>query len=157
MTLHSTCIVAGCNLPKQGKLYCSPHRHRAYKYGHPEVYPRIPEQQRFFNKIAVGEGCWEWTGAREFDGYGVFRRQGSGKTNTRAHRYSFAMFYGVDPGDFFVCHRCDNPPCVRPDHLFLDTPQGNIADAVAKGQTARGVANGNWQNRGRHRANLSDT
>ena len=67
------------------------------------------------------DGCWHWTGVTDQDGYGIFKHQ-------RAHRIAFG------PTDLNVCHRCYNPPCVRPDHLFEGTHADNIHDAMQKGR-----------------------
>jgi hypothetical protein len=75
--------------------------------------------------------CWEWTASLVTGGYGGFsvrRRQ------TRAHRYSWEETNGPVPSGLFVLHRCDNPPCVRPSHLFLGTIQDNVDDMMAKGR-----------------------
>lgn len=90
-----------------------------------------------------GDGCWEWTASRDGSGYG---RHGS----RAAHRYIFARTIGPIPQGMQVCHRCDNPPCVRPDHLFLGTPAENMADMVAKGR-ARGPKAPTEPSRGRMR------
>lgn len=71
-------------------------------------------------------GCWEWQGALR-RGYGVYRRW-------RAHRASWLLFRGVDPGYMHVCHHCDNPSCVNPNHLFLGDAKANATDRQAKGR-----------------------
>ncbi len=95
---------------------------------------------RFRSKVRVAEadGCWEWSkGGNEF-GYGHFYL--SGRT-TYAHRVAWALAHS-DPGGLAVLHRCDNPRCVNPGHLFLGTLLDNNADKQAKGRQARGSDQG---------------
>ncbi len=106
----------------------------------PQQFPRqpVPPVERFWSHVQTDEGCWVWTGGLD-RGYGVFS-PASGFTE-RAHRLSFAMAYGRIPDGLSVLHVCDNPPCVRPSHLFLGTLQDNIADAVSKGRMNYGARN----------------
>lgn len=77
------------------------------------------------------EDCWIWAGARLPRGYG---RLGIDGRQFLAHRVSYALYRGEVPNDLLVCHTCDVPSCVNPDHLFLGTAQDNIRDAVNKGR-----------------------
>jgi hypothetical protein len=84
-------------------------------------------------------GCWIWTGALDQQGYG---RLGVNRSAQRAHRVSFELFVGpIPPGVGYhgteVCHRCDTPHCVNPQHLFLGAHRENMADMLAKGRHGR--------------------
>ncbi len=76
-------------------------------------------------------GCWIWTGSLTSRGYGYFACPGQ---QWLAHRFSYTNVYGPIPDGHFVCHRCDNPRCVRPSHLFIGTAQDNVQDMIAKGR-----------------------
>ena len=96
---------------------------------------RKPIQDRFQEKYTVNEktNCWEWLGYLDRDGYGQFHL--NKKTTKKAHRFSFETQNGEIPTGICVCHKCDNPKCVNPKHLFLGTHQDNIQDKVKKGRS----------------------
>jgi hypothetical protein len=93
-------------------------------------------EMAFWAFVAIGDGCWEWQGNRMPEwNYGRFCR---GNRVMLAHRVSWEMANNRRPGALCVLHHCDNPPCVRPTHLFLGTRTDNAMDKVAKGRQARG-------------------
>lgn len=84
-------------------------------------------------------GCWIWTGAtRNKMGHGALRLGGRKGKTIWAHRASYELHTGEVPEGMCVCHRCDVPSCVNPDHLFLGTRKDNIADMVNKDRNAKG-------------------
>jgi hypothetical protein len=90
-------------------------------------------EERFWAKVRKGDGCWEWNAAKRL-GYGKFAYEGK---VIDAHRLSWLLHFGPIPEGMLICHRCDNPPCVRPDHLFLGTRADNTHDMDAKGRRVR--------------------
>lgn len=89
--------------------------------------------KRFHTKYIIDPitGCWNWTGARTSAGYGELGLNGKIVT---AHRLSYMIFRGEIPDGFLVCHTCDKPECVNPDHLFLGTNRDNVNDMIQKGR-----------------------
>lgn len=85
----------------------------------------------FLKRINKTETCWEWIGTVTSRGYGHFKKK---KRLYRAHRLSFVIHKGNIPNGMMVCHSCDNPSCVNPDHLWLGTGYDNAMDMVNKGR-----------------------
>lgn len=100
----------------------------------------IDLSSRFWRYVHKTEDCWLWTGVLKGTGrnkYGILA-MATGTSirhkNEGAHRVSWKIHFGEIPPGMFVCHRCDNPQCVRPDHLFLGTNKINMQDMAAKGR-----------------------
>lgn len=85
--------------------------------------------ERFWARVDQSGDCWVWTRARSAAGYGQMSVDGRVEY---AHRIAWRLTEGLIPPGFHVLHRCDNPPCVRPVHLFLGTNNDNVADMVQK-------------------------
>ncbi len=81
--------------------------------------------------IGAPDDCWEWQRGRTVAGYGTARFGGK---QTVASRAVWALLYGPIREGAYICHHCDNPPCVNPAHLFLGTPSDNVQDMIRKGR-----------------------
>ena len=135
------CTVEGCNRKHSAKGLCSMHQKRLRRNGILESLSD-PEVRFHNNFIPVTKtGCWMWTGYVMKGGYG---RMGFNGNIMLAQRFSWELHYGPIPEGMDVCHHCDTPPCVNPDHLFLGTQKDNNYDSVEKGRNrgAPGESNG---------------
>ena len=87
------------------------------------------------NRFDPVTGCWNWIGRRGHNGYGITSYMGN--NNVRVHRLSAHFYLGFDlKSNLLVCHRCDNPACFNPKHLFIGTISANAVDSVKKGRHA---------------------
>lgn len=93
---------------------------------------------RFWNKVIKQNGCWKWTAMENDFGYGIINSGGRGGRPLRAHRVSWEIHNGNIPKGKHILHKCDNPTCTNPEHLFLGTNYDNVQDMVKKGRTCRG-------------------
>lgn len=98
--------------------------------------PTIKEEtvKRFWDKVSIpndNNSCWEWIAGHHKDGYGVF---GFDCGVYLSHRISYFLSHKIDPREKQVCHKCDNPNCVNPNHLFLGTQTDNVHDMNKKGR-----------------------
>lgn len=99
--------------------------------------PSIDRLYKRLSNTSDKDACWIWTGARRNGGYGNIRVNGK---RLPASRLSWILHNGEIPDGYQVCHKCDNPPCCNPLHLFLGTPRDNVHDMISKGRQATGKA-----------------
>ncbi len=125
---ENVCSVDGCASAIYCKGMCALHYKRLWYSGdvHAGDFDR-----KFESKIDKRGDCWIWTGALFVSGYGKIQRGGK---RLRAHRVSYELFVGEIPDGLHVLHDCDNPPCVKPAHLFLGTHLDNMMDMERKGR-----------------------
>lgn len=142
------CTQPGCERKMLARGMCNRH-YLAWRKSHPGPLPQMTPEERFWAKVDRGGPvpehrpelgpCWIWTKAKSRFGYGKLTLQ---KRTRTAHRMSYELAHGAIPSGLLVCHRCDNPPCVNPDHLFLGSFADNTRDMHAKGRGGRLGARG---------------
>lgn len=134
------CTVGGCEQQQIAKGLCGMHYVRVRRHGDPHTIAKggplsRPVADRFWPKVQRGEGCWLWTGACDTYGYGLIRWRQRDRWD-KAHRVSWIIASGPIPNGLCVLHKCDNPPCVNPAHLFLGTQADNMHDMKIKGRAS---------------------
>jgi hypothetical protein len=140
----TVCCIKGCDKTPDYAGLCVNHYRIMIKNGSPVAqkmahwrWLRMSYEERFWQNVeknTTPQGCWDWHAGRDFDGYGAFDSVWDGKKYTKAHRFSFALHHSHPPKGMHVCHRCDRPSCVNPDHLLLGSPLDNMRDKIAKGR-----------------------
>lgn len=127
--------VHGEALPKTRQVATNCGTRACLNPAHLYLRPWCDDVARFWTHVEKTEGCWLWTSTLFAHGYASFKMQG---LQRHASRVSYEIAYSVDLRDDprFMCHHCDNPKCVRPDHLFLGSPKDNVDDMWRKGRAA---------------------
>lgn len=133
------CSVSTCGNEAVARGWCHKHYYAARKYGDPTKLvlkqhhgKTLAERIEIYTKRT--EDCWLWIGYRDPQGYG---RLNVGNRPLLAHRLSYEQKYGSIPDGKILCHKCDNPQCVNPDHMFVGTQADNIADMEHKGRARK--------------------
>ena len=110
---------------------------------------------RFWEKVKKSDDCWVWTAAIDKCGYGYIGL-GPGKGMGKAHRVSWQLHKGGIPEGLCVLHKCDNPSCVNPEHLFLGTQKDNAVDRELKGRGNQPVGDKHWTHKHPERLKRGD-
>ena len=146
--MKAICSVSECSSFAVSKGWCGKHYQRWCIHGDPTFVKLVKgltvAERLDLNKLEVQRDydtlCWEYQGSLDKDGYGKVSVKGQW---VKAHRLAYMEFVGPIPEGIQVLHKCDNPKCFRPDHLFLGSNQENTADRVAKDRSAKGSSGGN--------------
>jgi hypothetical protein len=132
------CLVEGCEVRRARQGYCSRHWGYFSRYGSATPNVKLKFHGKTFDEsynhhvIRLNKKeCWGWSGSINNSGYGYFSCKGIQKA---AHRYSYEKNIGPIPDGLWVLHKCDNPKCNNPEHLFLGDNSANTKDAYSKGR-----------------------
>lgn len=137
------CAVDGCQTKHYNQGYCAKHYHRIKTHGDPTIvkkrsHPVYDSLNDYLTRNSKKQmnGCWEWTSSKRRRGYGnAGSCEWAKQYNTGlAHRLAYICYKGEFDYTLFVCHHCDNPSCINPQHLFLGTHKENMKDMLLKGR-----------------------
>lgn len=139
------CLEPNCGAEVRIQGYCKKHYYRARRHGVITLLKGSRPSKTMAEKlrgkhIVDRNGCWIWQG--RFDAYGYGSLMDERTRNIKAHRVSYQVNVGPIPERMEVMHKCDNPPCICPDHLVLGTHAENMADMMRKRRNALGERNG---------------
>lgn len=132
---------------RHGSFWQTPNSHTMGQ-GCPKCqFHNMTVEERFWSRVNkygklvpnMDTRCWSWLGRKNDSGYGQFNIGDKGITISR---YSYILHYGLIPSGMLVCHKCDNPECTNPDHLFLGSTKDNTRDSINKGRFAWGEKSG---------------
>ena len=130
------CLVEDCDRDSTTRGMCQKHYVRWWRHGDPRKTlhdpSRGPIENRLWSRVTKSDGCWTWAGTVNRQGYGVIGLGARGTGKKLVHRLAWELLRGPIPPGLHVLHRCDNPPCVNPDHLFPGTVGDNNRDMVEK-------------------------
>lgn len=105
----------------------------------------VEDEERFWGKIKITANptkCWDWAAGKFKTGYGAFQLKGK---TCKAHRVAYYLIHVFDESDKpFICHKCDNPACCNPSHLFLGTPKDNTQDKLSKDRGNLPIGDQHW-------------
>ena len=125
--MAEVCILDGCESKAHCRDLCKRHYNRLWRHGDVTIGDPL---QKFMSHVQKTDGCWLWTGFL-MNRYG---RASHHSKKVRAHRLAYELLIAPIPEGMHVLHKCDNPPCVNPAHLFLGTHLDNMRDMEAKGR-----------------------
>lgn len=104
------------------------------------------DTSRFWKGVSIGASndCWMWNGAKNKQGYGRFTQK---KIQRLSHRVAFTSVHGPIKSDTLICHRCDNPSCCNPGHLFAGSSSDNVQDSLRKGRQVKSHGLSHWKSK----------